>query len=92
MPDILGIQKDIAAIQSAAIAAEGQAAKDLGALLATTITALNTIVGGSLADITAERTEAVNDGHGFLDRLNGAKLMFVDGGFRLDIPSRQVVA
>ena len=41
----------------------------------TLIAALNQALGEALADLTAERTETVNDLHGLLDRLNGAKFV-----------------
>lgn len=87
--DPLGLQKASAAIQAAALAAESRTAKDAGALLVAATGALNELVGGALADLTAERTELVNDIHGLLDRLNGAKIVIIEGGFALQIPERK---
>lgn len=86
--DILGIQKDVTAIQNAASSVESQTAKDAGALVSATFNALNTLVGEALADATAERVEFVNDIHGILDRFNGSELALVNGAFKLIIPQR----
>lgn len=69
------------------------------AQLAKLQTTLTTVVGATLADITAERTEAINQLadvlHGVLDRLNGAALVLGAApdrpyGFRLVMPDRKV--
>lgn len=49
---------------------------------------LDASLGNALSAVTAERMEIFNEAHGLLDRLNGAKLMFVEGGFQLQIPAR----
>ena len=57
---------------------------------------LTTVVGATLADITAERTETINQLadvlHGVLDRVNGTAVVLGHGaspyGFTLVVPNR----
>jgi hypothetical protein len=41
------------------------------------------------ADLAALLAQAVADAHALLDRLNGAKLVFVAGGMELQVPPRK---
>ena len=50
---------------------------------------LDASLGNALATVTAERMQIFDQAHGLLDRLNGAKLLFVEGGFQLQIPERK---
>ena len=70
--------------------------KFVDAQLAKLRDALTTVVGGTLADITAERTGTINQLaevlHGVLDRVNGTAVVLGHGaspyGFTLIVPER----
>lgn len=51
-------------------------------------TALCSILKGALQGLQDVEGKAVMDLHGVLDRLNGAELKFIDGGFKLYVPPR----
>ena len=78
------------------VAALPQLEKFVDAQLAKLQDTLATVVGGTLADITAERTETINQLgdvlHGVLDRLNGTAVVLGNGaspyGFTLIVPER----
>lgn len=78
------------------VAALPQLEKFVDAQLAKLQDTLATVVGGTLADITAERTETINQLgdvlHGVLDRLNGTAVVLGHGaspyGFTLIVPER----
>ena len=78
------------------VAALPQLEKFVDAQLAKLQDTLTTVVGGTLADITAERTETINQLaevlHGVLDRANGTAVVLGHGaspyGFTLIVPER----
>ena len=78
------------------VAALPQLEKFVDAQLAKLQDTLTTVVGGTLADITAERTETINQLaevlHGVLDRVNGTAVVLGHGaspyGFTLIVPER----
>lgn len=65
----------------------------------TLIAALNQALGETLADVTAERTETINQLgdvlHGVLDRVNGTAVVLGHGaspyGFTLIVPERKAM-
>lgn len=52
------------------------------AIVATACSELDTVLGATLADLTAERTEAISSLHAILDRLGGVTI-------QLHIPARK---
>ena len=78
------------------VAALPQLEKFVDAQLAKLQDTLTAVVGGTLADITAERTETINQLaevlHGVLDRVNGTAVVLGHGaspyGFTLIVPER----
>ena len=78
------------------VAALPQLEKFVDAQLAKLQATLTAVVGGTLADITAERTETINQLadvlHGVLDRVNGTAVVLGHGaspyGFTLIVPER----
>ena len=78
------------------VAALPQLEKFVDAQLAKLRDALTTVVGGTLADITAERSETIYQLavvlHGVLDRVNGTAVVLGHGaspyGFTLIVPER----
>ena len=79
------------------VSALPQLEKFVDAQLAKLQDTLTTVVGGTLADITAERTETINQLsdalHGVLDRVNGTAVVLGHGaspyGFTLIVPERK---
>lgn len=47
------------------------------------------ILHGLEVSLTDTESKAVEDLHGLLDRLNGARLMFIEGGFELQVPEKK---
>jgi hypothetical protein len=87
--------------EQAGLAIENQTVRDLTtqvlpvlketatAVISGAMSTLQETVGGSLKDLTFERTELVNDIHGILDRLNGTRVLLTAGGMQLQIPERK---
>jgi hypothetical protein len=50
---------------------------------------LDASLGNALSALTAERMQIFDQAHGLLDRLNGAKLMFIEGGFQIQVPEQK---
>ena len=81
------------------VAALPQLEKFVDAQLAKLQDTLTAVVGGTLADITAERTETINQLaevlHGVLDRVNGTAVVLGHGaspyGFTLIVPERKAM-
>ena len=62
----------------------------VGAALIDRITSeIAPILHGLQVSLADTEGKAVADLHGLLDRLNGAKLMFIAGGFELQIPEKK---
>jgi hypothetical protein len=94
----MGVLGDVESLDTIK-AAEDHLGEVIGELLTRATASLNgqvnnassqfsNLIRGVLVGLQDQESKAVADIHGILDRLDGAKVLFVDGGFQLNIPAR----
>lgn len=78
-----------AAVDSSAAAAIDRLQNVAAVSIDRFMTEIGPILHGLQVSLADTEGRAVADVHGLLDRLNGAKLVLVDGGLQLSIPERK---